>query len=89
MDLEGGGGMLEMHNIYPCPPRCTKIHKYTELKKNHIQFMKFIRFAAVEVASALNVDFSHVENAAQGIAKSDRDMHLILGRSSGIVGTPS
>jgi len=38
------------------------------------------RCGLVEVASALNVDFSHVENAAQGIAKSDRDMHLILGQ---------
>ena len=40
----------------------------------------------VEVAAALNVDYSHVEGAANQIAKSDRDMHLILGKPGWLVG---
>ena len=33
----------------------------------------------MELSSLLNVDYSQVEHAAQQIAKSDRDTHLVLG----------
>ena len=38
-------------------------------------------FCLVDIASALNVDYSHVENAAQQVAKADRDVHLVLGKT--------
>ncbi|XP_023347984.1 E3 UFM1-protein ligase 1, partial [Eurytemora carolleeae] len=36
------------------------------------------RISLVEIASALNVDFSHIEQTALQIAKSDRETHLVL-----------
>lgn len=38
------------------------------------------RMGLVELASSLNVDFSHVENMAQNICKGDREVHLVLGQ---------
>jgi hypothetical protein len=42
----------------------------------------FTLCSLVELASILNVDYSHVEHAAQQIVKSDRDTHLVLGTLS-------
>jgi hypothetical protein len=42
---------------------------------------KQLFFSLVELSSLLNVDFSHVEHAAQQIVKSDRDTHLVLGNT--------
>lgn len=38
------------------------------------------RVSLVQLASILSLDYSHVEQAAQNIAKSDRDTHLVLGQ---------
>ena len=38
------------------------------------------RVSLVDLATILSLDFSHVEAAAVGIAKSDRDTHLVLGQ---------
>jgi len=38
------------------------------------------RLGLVELAAALNVDFSHVESMAQNICKGDRELHMVLGQ---------
>jgi len=38
------------------------------------------RLGLVELASILNVDFSHVESMAQSICKGDKEVHLVLGQ---------
>jgi len=66
--------------IYTCDGKEYLTYQQLSKEIKDELFVSGGRLGLVELAAALNVDFSHVENMAQSICKGDRELHLVLGQ---------
>lgn len=66
--------------LYTCDGKEYLTHQQVLREVKDELYVSGGRISLVELSAILNVDFAHVENVANNIVKSDREVHLVLGQ---------